>query len=193
MCGRISLFAELGDLAEQFQFTPGDMEGAYAPSWNIPPTAPVLAVQSREEENLASVMRWGFTFSRRDSNGGSMRPLFNAHSETITERPPFRAAFAEHRCLVPINGFYRWRSNNGSRTPLWIHRADEAPFTLAGIYNRGHEAAAVCVITCELNYLMTTIHNRIPAMLTDNECNAWLDPQTETKLLRNLLEPKGMA
>ncbi len=47
MCGRISLFAELGDLASQFRLAPGLIEETYRPSWNIAPTAPVSGRNGR--------------------------------------------------------------------------------------------------------------------------------------------------
>ena len=190
MCGRISLFAELGDLASQFRFDPGLVEGAYQPSWNMAPTTPVLAVTAEDYRRRADIMRWGFTYSRRGNNGGSSRPLFNARSETLTERPAFRTAFAQRRCLVPINGFYEWRNENGVRTPLWIHRADELPFALAGIYNSGSDQPAACVITCAPNSLMEPIHDRMPVVLSDDEYDAWLAAETKPETLHDLLAPR---
>ena len=189
MCGRISLFAELGDLASQFRFDPGLVEGSYRPSWNMAPTTPVLVVTAEDDRRRADIMRWGFTYSRRSNNGGSSRPLFNARSETLTERPAFRAAFAQRRCLVPINGFYEWRNESGVRTPLWIHRADERPFALAGIYSAEPDAAA-CVITCAPNSLMEPIHHRMPVVLAVDEYDAWLAAETEPETLRDLLAPR---
>ena len=186
MCGRISLFAELGDLASQFRFDPGLVWEAYRPSWNIAPTAPVLAITAEDDRRRAVVMRWGFTFKSR-RGGGSSRPLFNARSETLTERPAFRAAFAQRRCLVPINGFYEWRGDENARTPLWIHRADERPFALAGFYNSGSGEPAACVITCAPNSLMEPIHNRMPVMLNADEYNVWLEPETGLDTLHALL------
>ena len=189
MCGRISLFAELGDLASQFRFDPGLVEEAYRPSWNIPPTAPVLAVTAENDRRRAVVMRWGFTFKSR-RGGGPSRPLFNARSETLTERPVFRAAFAQRRCLVPINGFYEWRNESGVRTPVWIHRADEQPFALAGIYNVGSGEAAASVITCAPNSLMEPIHNRMPVLLTEDQYDAWMNLGTGPETLQDLLAPR---
>ena len=186
MCGRISLFAELGDLAYQFRFDPGLIQEAYRPSWNIAPTAPVLAVMA---EHRAGMMRWGFTFSARQNGGSSSRPLFNARSETLTERPAFRAAFAHRRCLVPVNGFYEWPKENRARTPLWIHRADERPFALAGIYSDGPDPAA-CVITCAPNSLMEPIHHRMPVMLNADDYDAWLAAENGPEILRDLLAPR---
>ena len=189
MCGRISLFAELGDLASQFRFDPVLIEDAYQPSWNIAPTAQVLAVTAEDDRRRAVVMRWGFTFTAR-RGGGSSRPLFNARSETLTERPAFRAAFAQRRCLVPINGFYEWRNESGVRTPMWIHRADKRPFVLAGIYNSSSGEAAACVITCAPNLLMEAIHNRMPVLLTDDQYDDWLDAEYRPDALQSLLAPK---
>ena len=188
MCGRISIFAELGDLASQFRFDPGLVEAAYQPSWNIPPTAPILAVTAGDGERRAAIMRWGFTFRDRRS-GGSSRPLFNARSETIVERPAFRSAFASRRCLVPINGFYEWRKENGTRQPMWIHRADERPYALAGVYNAGTEEAA-CVITCAPNSLMEPIHNRMPVILDESDYDDWLDSSTDPAALMIMLQPR---
>ena len=188
MCGRISLFAELGDLASQFRFALGQDNAIYQPSWNIAPTAPILAVRADADQRLASVMSWGFTFRNR-SGGGSSRPLFNARSETLAQRPAFRTAFAERRCLIPANGFYEWRSAGGTKTPMWIHRTDEQPFAFAGIYNtRPSDAASV--ITCEPNSLMSGIHNRMPVILSDEQYDAWLDPETDANTLNILLTPR---
>ena len=189
MCGRISLFAELGDLASQFRFALGQTNDDYRPSWNIPPTAPILVVRSDGGERLASVMSWGFTFRSRSGGGSPSRPLFNARSETLSQRPAFRAAFAERRCLIPANGFYEWRSDGGKKTPTWIHREDEQPFAFAGIYNiRPNEAASV--ITCAPNGLMSPIHNRMPVIISDDQYDDWLDPDAEIGALSELLTPR---
>jgi putative SOS response-associated peptidase YedK len=185
MCGRISLFAELGDLASQFRFALGQANDDYRPSWNIAPTASILVVRADAHERLASVMSWGFTFRNR-SGGGSSRPLFNARSETLAQRPAFRTAFAERRCLIPANGFYEWRSDGGKKAPMWIHRGDERPFAFAGIYNtRPNEAASV--ITCEPNSLMSAIHNRMPVILSDEYYDEWLNPDADPEALNILL------
>ncbi len=190
MCGRISLFAELGNLASQFRFVPGPTSAAYRPCWNIAPTAPVLAITTAGAQRHASLMAWGFSFNRPPGRGASSRTLFNARGETLTERPAFRAAFARRRCLIPANGFYEWRPNgSGGKTPLWIHRADERPFALAGIYNATPTVAA-SLITCAPNTLLAPIHNRMPVLLVDDQYDDWLAPDTDVEILQALLTPR---
>ena len=188
MCGRISLFAELGDLASQFRFALTPAVDGYQPSWNIAPTARILVVTTDAGERAASVMRWGFTFSGRAGGGSSARPLFNARAETVAERPAFRAAFVRRRCLIPVNGFYEWQSGGGGKTPMWIHRTDERPFALAGIYNL-HPDATASIVTSAPNSLMAPIHHRMPVVLDAGDHDAWLDPESDAVVLQALLLP----
>ena len=195
MCGRISLFAELGDLASQFRCALTPVVDGYQPSWNIAPTAQILTVTADTGERAASVMRWGFTFGGRPGGSSSARPLFNARVETVAERPAFRAAFARRRCLIPANGFYEWQSGGGGKTPMWIHRTDERPLALAGIYDAEPNRAA-SVITSAPNSLMASIHRRMPALLDAGDYDAWLDHDADAATLHALLQPRewpGMA
>ena len=189
MCGRISLFAELGDPASQFGFPLISVVDGYQPSWNIAPTARILVVTADTGERSAGLMRWGFTFNRTAGGSPPSRPLFNARAETVAERPAFRTAFARRRCLVPVNGFYEWQTGGDGRSPLWIHRTDERPLALAGFYNVAPDAAA-CVVTCAPNSLMAPIHHRMPALLDAGDHDAWLDPEADAATLHVLLQPR---
>ena len=141
MCGRISLFAELGDLASQFRFMLTPALDGYRPSWNIAPAAWILVVTADVGERAASVMRWGFTFGGRAGGIASARPLFNARAEAVAERPAFRAAYARRRCLMPVNGVLR-RQSDGGKTPMWIHRTDGRPFAPALTVRRAASCAS---------------------------------------------------
>ena len=63
-----------------------------------------------------ALMRWGLIPSwAKDPSIGSK--LINARSETITEKPSFRVAFAKRRCLILADGFYEWKSVGKVKEP----------------------------------------------------------------------------
>jgi putative SOS response-associated peptidase YedK len=47
--------------------------------------------------NRYAAMKWGFV-------GFDGKPLINARSETALEKPMFRQAMLERRCLIPASG-----------------------------------------------------------------------------------------
>ena len=61
--------------------------------------------------------------------------MINARAETLAERPAFRDAFAERRCLIVADGFYEWQPReHGPKQPWWITREDHEPFAFAGLW-----------------------------------------------------------
>ena len=199
MCGRFGLFAELDALAEQFNFDPSIMRDIYSPRWNIPPTVPVLTVQSSSSEgqfgkNTARLLRWGMTGARHPRSRGSSRPLFNARAETVHRLPSFRQPFRERRCLIPASGFYEWRKDDtGGRTPVWFHREDDAPVAFAGIWSAERadngDIDACAVITCEANDLVAPVHHRMPVIMPPEMYREWLDPDADEVDLLARVQP----
>ena len=61
--------------------------------------------------------------------------LINARAETLADKPAFRAACRERRCLIVATGFYEWtKTEQGTRLPWYIHRKDGAPIAFAGVW-----------------------------------------------------------
>ena len=199
MCGRFGLFAELDELAEQFNFDPSIMQDIYSPRWNIPPTVPVLAVQPSSSEvqsgkNTARLLRWGMTGARNPRTRGSGRPLFNARAETVHRLPSFRQPFQERRCLIPASGFYEWRRDEaGGRMPVWFHHEEKATVAFAGIWSAERagdgDIDACAVITCAANELVAPVHQRMPVILSPEAYDDWLSPDADVGTLLALLQP----
>ena len=124
------------------------------------------------------MMRWGMPPAVRGLP--SLRLLFNARGETLSERPTFRSAFESRRCLFPANGFYEWRSAPEGKSPVWAHRDYERPFAFSGLY--GHDLAAI--ISADANSLMRPIHGRMAVLLSPDEYAPWLDRGMKVSNLR---------
>lgn len=193
MCGRFTLTTDPAQAQDEF----GDYEfpGQFAPRFNIAPTQPVLTIPN-DGRNKADFFLWGLipSWSKDPSIANK---LINARGETIAEKPSFRGGFKYKRCLIPVDGFYEWKSTPGvkTKTPYYIHMNDRKPFAFAGLWDEwrspdGGEVRTCTIITTEPNELMSTLHNRMPVILNQKDYAEWLDPAPRTPdSLLHLIQP----
>ncbi len=195
MCGRFGLFTDLAELVELLGFELAMPADAYTPRWNIAPTTQVLAITESSGDRTGSLMRWGLIPRWAKPETAFKRPMFNARSETVAERPTFRDSFKSRRCLVPANGFFEWRREDSrTKTPMWIHDAASPIVTFAGIWSvwSGPDGVveSCAIMTSSPNALMEPIHNRMPVILDDEWAAIWLDDAADQTVLLEALKPR---
>jgi putative SOS response-associated peptidase YedK len=119
------------------------------------------------------------------------RPDFapiHARAETVAENEWFSDAYRRRRCIVPMNSFFQ---KNVSGT-VAISRRDGGPFGVAGIWENwrdpwtGAWERTFAVITVPANELVATIHDRMPAILPNEQFSRWLSDEADP---RDLLVP----
>jgi len=140
------------------------------------------------------LLRWGLVpFWAKDPGIGAR--MINARSETVAEKPAFRAAFRRRRCLVPADGFYEWRRLERGKQPFYVRLRDERPFAFAGLWEHweGPDETAIdscTLLTTEPNDLIRPVHSRMPVILSPKDYDLWLDPGVQkAELLQPLLRP----
>ncbi|MCB9136848.1 MAG: SOS response-associated peptidase [Caldilineaceae bacterium] len=182
MCGRFTLHTPADALATLFDLPEAP---ALAPRYNIAPTQPVAIVRP----NAAATGRewaltlWGLIPSwSKDPSFGAR--LINARSETVAEKPSFRAAFKRRRCLIPADGFYEWQKAGKRKQPYYMGMDDGAPFAFAGLWEAwqgpdGGELQSCTILTTTPNELLEPIHNRMPVILAPEDYDDWLDHASE--------------
>ncbi len=191
MCGRFALFLEPQQLAEQFDVAvPAQMASRY----NIAPTQPVAAVRlGHNGRRELAFFHWGLIPSWAKDMKMASR-MINARSETLADKPAFRAAFKRRRCLIPATGFYEWQKRPDGKQPMFIHARDGSLLGLAGLWETwyapdGGELDSCTIITTEPNALMEPIHNRMPAIIDPADYSSWLAPEERPDLGLHLLRP----
>lgn len=192
MCGRFSLTLDPGELQELLNL--GPFVHIVQPRYNIAPSQPVPIVRD-PEKRAVELYQWGLVPFWADDPKIGYR-MINARSETVHEKPSFRAAFKYRRCLLLADGFFEWKAGEkgGSKTPYLFKLKNDHPFTLAGLYENwqspdGGELNTCTILTCEPNQLVEAYHNRMPVMLDEEARWAWLDPQASQHDLSDLLVP----
>ncbi len=191
MCGRYTLVTPAKKLAEEFSLDASSVD--LPPNYNVAPTQGVAAVLSEGGERRLEILRWGLIPPWADDPQIGSR-MVNARAETAPEKPSFRRAFRERRCLIPSDGFYEWKRTNGSKQPYYIHMKDERPFAFAGLWeswndNGGPAIRSCTILTTGPNALVAGVHDRMPVILPAGFYDAWLDPEAERDELAALLAP----
>lgn len=188
MCGRMANTLPTDSVARLFSATPANDLPA-VPNYNICPTQNVAVVTADGGRRLRP-MRWGFIprWYKSPTDGPL---LINARSETVAEKPAFREAVRERRCLVPVTGFYEWHRTKEARLPWFASRADGAPLVLGGIWQEWGEERlpTLAILTTEANAAMAPIHNRLPLVIEEKDWGLWLGEQGHGAAV--LMKPAG--
>ncbi|HEY0866205.1 MAG TPA: SOS response-associated peptidase [Fimbriimonas sp.] len=187
MCARYpSIALRPKDVARVFD---ADLAELFDPKEDVRPTDPAPIVVREEGERKVRVARWGLVPSwAEDAKIGSR--LFNARAETLAEKPAFRGAYRARRCLIPANGFFEWK--NGVRHLFTVK--DTPIFAFAGLWETWHpeqeNLRTYTMVTTVPNEAVQPFHDRMPAILTPDQYDRWLDPAIrETGELSALLAP----
>lgn len=191
MPGRLAQGLKPDDLLRLFGARAGDLEVA-GPRWNAAPTHRLMAVRRNPQtgENALDCLRWGLvpTYAKDVKSGAS---LINARSESVETTGPFRAAWAaRRRCLVPVNGYYEWKGEAGSKQPLAIALKSEEPMALAGLWENWKDPATgewlrtFTLLTTSPNDLIASFHHRMPVIVLGEDRERWLSGADVTDLLK---------
>ncbi len=191
MCGRFSLKSTIKAIEDEFSIETSDID--FQPRYNIAPTQNIAAIIKDETRKLTA-LRWGLIPSwAKDTAIGNR--MINARAETLLEKPSFKDAFKKRRCLIIADGFFEWKKIGQEKIPMYIYLKDENLFTFAGIWEtwRSTDGKAIhscAIITTSPNEFMSSIHNRMPVILSSKDRDAWLDTSNQTeKNLIDLLKP----
>lgn len=196
MCGRYSSSRRDADLVRAF--TIADVVGEeLRPSWNVAPMQQARVVLERaprddpqgEPSRQLRTVRWGLVPSwAKDPKVGSR--MINARSETVTEKPSFKAAAARRRALVVADGYYEWqKSDDGkTKTPYFLHDGEHL-LAFAGLYELRPDPAlpddhpdkwgwTFTIVTRSAPDALGHIHDRCPVVVPRDAWGPWLDPHT---------------
>ena len=192
MCGRFALSIIPARFQRVFGVAPPE---GYRARWNIAPETPVLTVRAGEDGAREAVpVRWGMLGPWMKDPKDPGRQI-NARSESAAEKPMFRAAFRQHRCVIPADGFYEWQKGAGGPSrPFFVRRRDGEPLAFAGLWqpvrlDSGERLETCAILTTAASPLLRPIHSRMPVMLRPEVIEAWLDPTVRApEFLQALLE-----
>lgn len=181
MCGRFALTLPHEAMAQLFDASIGQTLMPM-PRYNICPSQHITVAVSAEDGRHLVPMRWGFVPKwYKAFNDGPM--LINARGETVAEKPAFRSAVRERRCLIPATGYYEWtKDEDGNRLPWYFHPKAQDAVAFAGIWqdwtdDQGKTTQTCAMVTIGANETISPVHHRMPVTITPDNFGLWLGEQ----------------
>jgi len=178
MCGRYNIITDAQALYDAFQVETELADGRLA-RYNVAPATEQLVIVSEGGRRQARWHHWGLVPHWAKDKTIAYKTI-NARGESVGEKPAFRAAFRQRRCLVPATGFYEWKVQEGGKQPYLIRPRSGELFAFAGLWESwagaDGELRSFTIITTAPNELMARIHERMPAIIPRGLYARWLDP-----------------
>ncbi|MCS5712231.1 SOS response-associated peptidase family protein [Candidatus Berkiella aquae] len=190
MPGRFALTYPKSEIENYFDI---EVPVEFHQRYNISPSQNCLVLCT--ENKIPQFMHWGFSpFWNKDHH---FKELINARSESVQEKPMFRKAFKEHRCVVIASGYYEWKeetvSDESHKQPFYISYKNNQPLLLAAIWDRcekenGEVQIGFAFITTSPNAFIKKYHSRMPVIIDDAKLPLWLDSTAEAPELTKLFK-----
>jgi putative SOS response-associated peptidase YedK len=170
MCGRFYIENDIEDIIASYgikqvkNITP--VKGEIFPGTNIP-------VVMKNKVRALDFIRWGFQVK------GMNREVINARIETVSEKPTFRRALLNNRCIIPASAFFEWETTEKSKVKYKIQVKGKQLFSMAGIYGlfidqNNNEYLGVVILTRPANKEMRKLHHRMPVIIDKEKEDKWL-------------------
>ena len=195
MCGRFTSKAKPEDVEQEFKVGKINPK-LFTPRYNVAPTQMIPVVLEQNGERIIEALRWGLipSWAKDESIGSKM---INARAETLAEKPSFRNAFKNKRCIIPASGFYEWqKASKGAKQPFYFYLREKEVFGFAGLFEEwldketGEQIETFTIITTEANKVLEPVHERMPVILKPKDYAQWLDEkESDTGKLQKLLKP----
>ncbi len=168
MCGRFCLDADSAAIGRHFAVNSSII---LKPRYNISPNEDVIIIR---KPGCLEFMHWGL---RPKWLKADQKAFINARMETISEKPAFRHAFKQRRCLIIASGYYEWKAINNQKQPYFISLPNRALFAFAGVWE---DDGCAIITKIALKPELSVIHQRMPVIISATAYDRWLDSTTKS-------------
>lgn len=159
----------------------------WLPHINIPPTSKVPVVLAAWNQP-GRLMRW--------STMTKMGLVFNARSETLTEKPMWKEAVAHRRCLMLATGFWEFETVVKTKIGRYFTLPDRPVFPMAALWlpADADQPDRCVMVTNDPNDLVRPYHDRMPTVMSIDAAKEWLSDQPlPPEAIKRLCQPLSVS
>ncbi|MBE0507132.1 MAG: SOS response-associated peptidase [Marinospirillum sp.] len=158
--------------------------------FNLAPCATLSILRKQNNTITLDDAFWSFT-------PAWMKQLDQApyilRADKLESSPMYKESFLQHRCILPVTGYYLWVALSRGKHPFAVRRQHNRPFFLAGLWTRypvapGRFYDTFGLISVAPDPWLARLTDRIPLKLSAEQAQEWLDSNTKEKRLKVLLQ-----
>lgn len=198
MSDRFVLHATQDEIEAFFEVS-SERTDYFEPDYNINPgTLRPIILRERARRHIQQA-QWGLIPEDAEEERAG-KEHYAIRSEDVRENEWYSECINNRRCLVPANGFYKWKTSKKKQTPFYIRLLSNRLTAFAGIYSvwksdSGRDVYSFALLTTEANTLVEPIDERMPVLLRKAAFEEWLgeDELTEEMYRNMLLEPYDLT
>ncbi|MDR8394336.1 SOS response-associated peptidase [Aliifodinibius sp. S!AR15-10] len=149
----------------------------FEPNYNIAPGTRVPVIYFEDGERKIYDFQWGMIPEGADEEKEGLSTL-NIPVESLDD-DLFADSFELRRCLVPANGFYKWKFSEKQSTPFYIRLLSNKVMGLAALYTvwqskSGRDVYSFALINTVANALVQPVDDRMPVIIRRDDYSEWL-------------------
>ncbi len=180
MSDRFVLQASKKEVEQLFNVST-ERDDFFNPNFNITPGSLIPVVYKEDGERKIYNFVWGLIPPEADAEDEG-RDHFEYPIDQLEEDEWLTKCLKQRRCLIPANGFYKWKTTEKKSTPFYIRLLSNELSAIAGIYSvwqssSGRNVYSCAMLTTEANALVQPVDNRMPVLIRPEEHAKWLSEE----------------
>lgn len=142
------------------------------PTFNAAPGNSLPIIYSVEGAGVLKSAIWGI-------NAGNIN-IHALNINDVLEKDSYRKSLNTNACIVPMNGFYKWKKTVNDPLPFFTRIHTRDLLGVAGFYlDNGDSRKSFCIITKQANVLIKPVDDTMPCILDPKKFDLWLNGGAE--------------
>ena len=175
MCGRLNILANMlnSQVSDELRVPYSTTENQdLSPSQ----TVTTLCRNSGSGTNKTGLQQFDMTWGIKPA--WAKKLLINAQVETAMEKPTWRDAMQNRRCIVPCSGWFEWRDEGGTVKQKYLFsHAESKPLYMAGLWFEPSDGVhpELVTLTTAADETCQPYHYRMPLLIAASDVGSWLE------------------
>ena len=101
----------------------------------------------------------------------------------VLENDDYRKSLKKNACIIPINGFYKWKNTVHDPLPFFVRIHTRKLLGIAGFFVENESSRnSFCVISKPANVLIKPVDDTMPCIIDPEKFTPWLNGEAESIL-----------